>query len=128
MFEKNRDIFCQYPLEELIIHPRVQQDFYKGRPRKSAFREAYKRQNMPLIYNGDIFTEEDYKQVALEFPKIDGVMLGRGVLADPGLTGKIRGEEPVYEPPLRYPRRQKSILLYSYRYSFSVVEFEFSFK
>ena len=89
------DIFCQYPLEELIIHPRVQQDFYKGRPRKSAFREAYKRQNMPLIYNGDIFTEEDYKQVALEFPKIDGVMLGRGVLADPGLTGKIRGEEPV---------------------------------
>ncbi|MGN0400306.1 MAG: tRNA dihydrouridine synthase [Blautia sp.] len=87
------DIFCQYPIEELIVHPRVQQDYYRGKTRKDAFQVAWKRHNMPLVYNGDIFTEKDYKQLLLEFPKIDGVMLGRGVLADPGLTGKIRGEQ-----------------------------------
>lgn len=92
------EIFRQYPLEELIIHPRVQTDYYKGNPRMKAFARAYEDKHCPLGYNGDIFTKEDYENIVQEFPQIDSVMLGRGVLADPGLVGKIQGKpEPDME-------------------------------
>ena len=42
-----------------------------------------------LCYNGDIFTVEDYKKITEVFPNIDKVMLGRGILANPGLMGEI---------------------------------------
>ncbi len=35
-------IYNQYPLEELIVHPRVQQQFYKGHPDLDAFADAVK--------------------------------------------------------------------------------------
>lgn len=87
------EIFGKYPLEELIVHPRVQTDFYQGTPRMETFAEVYQKGKCRLGYNGDIFEEEDYKKVIREFPQIDSVMLGRGVLADPGLVGKIHGED-----------------------------------
>lgn len=40
-----------------------------------------------------IFTKEDYENISKRFPKIDGVMLGRGVLANPGLLSVIHGQE-----------------------------------
>ena len=48
------DIYNQYPVEELIIHPRVQKDYYKNTPNLDMFAEAVKRCRMPLCYNGDI--------------------------------------------------------------------------
>ena len=57
------------------------------------FAGVYQKNEKPLIYNGDIFTKEDYEDVVKRFPKIDGVMLGRGVLANPGLLSVIHGQE-----------------------------------
>ncbi|MBS6194308.1 MAG: tRNA-dihydrouridine synthase [Clostridiales bacterium] len=85
------EIFRQYPLEELIIHPRIQSDFYRGKPRMEGFTAAYQKKICPLCYNGDIFSAADYEKLQREFPEIDRVMLGRGVLADPGLVGRIHG-------------------------------------
>lgn len=87
------DIYNQFPLEELIIHPRVQKEFYSGVPHKDAFWAAYQKKNQPLSYNGDIFRKEDYQELLREFPKIDSVMLGRGVLVDPALVGRICGDQ-----------------------------------
>ena len=87
------ELFSNYPYEELIVHPRVQTDYYKGSPRFDAFAGVYQKNEKPLIYNGDIFTKEDYEDVVKRFPKIDGVMLGRGVLANPGLLSVIHGQE-----------------------------------
>ncbi len=41
-FEEILRIYNQYPVEELIIHPRVQQDFYKNRPNLEVFARAMK--------------------------------------------------------------------------------------
>ena len=87
------ELFSQYPYEELIVHPRVQTDYYKGKPRIEAFEAIYQKNKKPLIYNGDIFTKKDYEKVINQFPKIEGVMLGRGVLANPGLLAEIHGQE-----------------------------------
>ena len=56
-------IYNQYPLEELIVHPRVQQQFYKGHPDLDAFADAVKECKHTLCYNGDIFTTEDMEKL-----------------------------------------------------------------
>lgn len=86
------EIFNQYPLEELIIHPRVQTDYYQGTSRMEAFGYACGKKRQPLCYNGDIFEKADYTRLTESFPQVDAVMMGRGILADPGLCGKLLGE------------------------------------
>ena len=84
------EIYNKYPLEELIIHPRTRADFYGNTPNLKIFKEALSLSKHSICYNGDIFTTENYNEIAKEFPEIDKVMLGRGVLANPGLIGEIR--------------------------------------
>lgn len=83
------NIYNKYPLEELIIHPRIQKDFYKNTPRMEVFKEALKCSTNPVCYNGDIFNVKDYKKLIEECPKIDSVMLGRGLIGNPGLISEI---------------------------------------
>lgn len=80
------EIYNKYPIEELIIHPRVQQDFYKNIPRMELFKEMITKSKNPLCYNGDLFCIEDLKQLQSECNSIDRVMLGRGLIANPGLV------------------------------------------
>ena len=84
------EIYNKYPLEELIIHPRTREDFYGNIPNLKMFKEALSLSKHSICYNGDIFTTENYNDIVKEFPEIDKVMLGRGVLANPGLIGEIR--------------------------------------
>lgn len=84
------EIYNKYPLEELIIHPRTREDFYGNTPNLKMFKEALSLSKHSICYNGDIFTTENYNDIVKEFPEIDKVMLGRGVLANPGLIGEIR--------------------------------------
>lgn len=83
-------IFNKYPISELIIHPRVQKDFYKNKPNLQVFKEALRLSKNPICYNGDIFTLEDYNSFSADFPDVNVLMLGRGLIANPGLTGRIR--------------------------------------
>ena len=83
-------IYNKYPLEELIIHPRTREDFYGNKPNLKVFRDALKTSKNPVCYNGDIFTVDDYNNITKEFPEINTVMLGRGILANPGLVGEIK--------------------------------------
>lgn len=84
------EIYNQYPIKELIIHPRVQKDFYKNKPNLEIFRMAYSESKNPLCYNGDIFSVTDYEKFVQEFPDTDTIMLGRGLLMNPGLARSIR--------------------------------------
>ncbi len=90
-FHRILAIYNKYPLEELIIHPRVQKDFYKNTPDMEAFAGALKKSSNPVCYNGDIFTMADYGRFTHMQPDVDCIMIGRGVLADPALARKIRG-------------------------------------
>lgn len=85
-------IYNQYPIKELIIHPRVQKDFYKKKPRLEIFREAASQCSAPLCYNGDLFTPEDVLLFRREFPEIDRVMIGRGAIVNPGILNCIPPE------------------------------------
>jgi len=83
------EIFNKYPIKELIIHPRIQKDFYKNKPNMRIFREALTISKNPVCYNGDIFTINDYKEFSADIPSVDTLMFGRGLLRNPGLISDI---------------------------------------
>lgn len=85
-------IFNQYPVEELIIHPRVQTDFYTNTPNWDIFEDALAESKMSVCYNGDIFSVEDFQRFRQRFPQVEKVMLGRGLLSYPTLAEQIREE------------------------------------
>lgn len=85
------EIFNQYPIQELIIHPRIQADFYKNKPRLTIYRDAISLSTNPLCYNGDIFTLQDYQAFTAAFPETETMMLGRGLLMYPGLLEILQG-------------------------------------
>lgn len=85
-FERLLSIYNRFPMEELIIHPRVQQDFYKNVPNRKVFAQALERSENPVCYNGDLFTVLQIAALKEEFPQEDCVMLGRGILRNPGLA------------------------------------------
>ncbi|BBF43836.1 tRNA dihydrouridine synthase B [Lachnospiraceae bacterium KM106-2] len=82
-------IYNQYPVEELIIHPRVREDFYLNHPNREMFQEAAEMSVNPICYNGDIFTVEDYKAFREQCPDVGRIMMGRGLLGNPNLVGEI---------------------------------------
>lgn len=86
-------IFNKYPMKELIIHPRIQTDIYNNKPDLNVFRDGLNLSKNKVVYNGDIFTVADYKNIVELFPQIDTVMLGRGLLANPALVDAILGGE-----------------------------------
>lgn len=88
-------IYEKYPMTELIIHPRIQRDFYKNTPDMEAFAKAEEMSSHPLCYNGDVFSVEDYERVTKRFPSVERMMLGRGILMNPGLIDEINGKEGV---------------------------------
>lgn len=89
-FAEILDIYNQYPIAELIVHPRVREDFYKNHPNLDAFALAMENSRAPVCYNGDIFTRQDFQMITARFPKLDRIMLGRGLLVNPGLLSEIK--------------------------------------
>ena len=78
-------LFNKYPMEELIIHPRVQKDGYGNVPRLELYELAEKQSVNPLCYNGNLYTREQIRNFAERFPGTERLMFGRGFLRDPGL-------------------------------------------
>lgn len=104
-FREIMKIYRRYPLKELMIHPRVQADFYNNSPDMTMFQEVMESLSSDvdsgkqgsnslttadICYNGDIFTKQDYDKLTADFPKLRKVMLGRGILMNPNLPGEIK--------------------------------------
>lgn len=90
-------IYRKYPIEELIIHPRLQQDFYNGTPHYDAYRlaaEMLADTSIPLCYNGDIISASDPETLSDELPGLNHIMIGRGVLMNPDLIGELHHSVP----------------------------------
>lgn len=83
------DILQQYPMKELIIHPRLRVQFYKGDVYPEAFRLAAQA-GLPLVYNGDLFDLPACQALQADYPLMP-MMLGRGLLANPALPRQLRG-------------------------------------
>ena len=86
-------IYNQYPISEVIIHPRTRKEYYKGESHLDVFSELLAMSQHPVCYNGNLFTVRDYEQFRARFPQVERVMIGRGVLADPGLMQRLKSFE-----------------------------------
>lgn len=89
------ELFAEYPVSELIVHPRLEKDFYSGEVSHAAF-EIFRSANPGNIcYNGDLFNREKVKEFTLRNPGISAVMCGRGFISNPKLAGELAGEPPL---------------------------------
>lgn len=94
-------IYNKYPIEELIIHPRTQKDFYGNKPNLEVFKDALTLSTNPVCYNGDIFTVDAHNKLIKAFPEVKTVMLGRGILANPGLMNEIKSNTNIDKEVLK---------------------------
>ena len=88
-------IYNRFPIEELIIHPRLQKDQYRLPVHADIFAQALGGCVAPVCYNGDIQSPAQYREFCELFPTVDTVMLGRGIFKNPGLVDELKGQEPV---------------------------------
>ncbi len=79
------EIFNRYPIHELTVHPRVRKDFYKGAVNMDAFRYCTEHSSAPVCYNGNLCSLAQIEAFHKEFPQVQSVMLGRGLIGDPGM-------------------------------------------
>ena len=86
------EVLNRYPIKELTVHPRVRKQFYDGSVDMDMFDYAVQNSTNPLCYNGDILSLEQAAVLQETYPQIQSVMIGRGLIADPGMlsggTGK----------------------------------------
>ena len=95
-------IYEQYPVCRLIVHPRTRADQYTGPVRLDIFRELLRTTRLPVSYNGDLFTAEDVAAFRAAFPAVSCLMLGRGLIADPGLICRLQGRPPAPDALLQF--------------------------
>ena len=99
-FPELLEIYNRYPIEELTIHPRIRDDYYKNTPNLDMFEYAVEHSKNPLCYNGDITTVEEYERFCERFPTIEAIMIGRGLIANPGLVREIQTGEKMQKDEL----------------------------
>ena len=94
-------IYNRYPISELTIHPRVMRQLYRGQADREAFAAALPQCKPPVCYNGEITTTGQLHALEAEFPTLSGIMIGRGIIADPALFRKALGGPAATKAELR---------------------------
>ena len=95
------DVYNKYPLCELTIHPRVMKQLYRGQADREAFAACPPACTAPVCYNGDVTTVDDLRALEAAFPGLSGIMVGRGLIADPALLRKAVGGPAASREELR---------------------------
>ncbi len=90
-FDRLLEVYNRFPVSELIIHPRVREEYYKGLPNMKTFDKAYHNSQLKLCYNGDVVSLDGYKQIVDEYPALNSVMIGRGAIRNPAIFREIKG-------------------------------------
>lgn len=80
------------PLSQVVIHPRLGCQQYKGYVDINAFGRMADICPHPVVYNGDLKTTAQIEYIMSQFPKLKGVMVGRGLLERPWM---LCGKEPL---------------------------------
>lgn len=82
-------LYERFPFEEVIIHPRLGNQMYKGTPHYEVFENYLERTKHSLCYNGDINCLEDLQKLDAKWQNCDKFMLGRGLIARPNLLTSL---------------------------------------
>lgn len=100
------NLLNETPLRQITLHPRIGKQQYKGEVDMQAFEEFYALCKHPVIYNGDVCTLEDIQRLESAYPKLAGIMIGRGLLARPSLAKE-------YAEGKEMPKNDRRNLLHS---------------
>lgn len=96
--EDERQLFEILPAFELagidflVVHSRTVKQKYKGRANHAITQEIVQSTKLPVIANGDVRCAQGAQHV-LQTTGAQGLMLGRGAIADPWLFKRIRNAE-----------------------------------
>lgn len=82
------------PLAHITLHPRLGKQQYKGAIDFNSFERFYNECKLPLVFNGDITTVSQINELERRYPKLAGVMIGRGLLARPSLAAEYKDTAP----------------------------------
>lgn len=101
------EVYNKYPMEELIIHVRVRQEFYKGLPHQDMFVYAMKNSKNPLCYNGDLWGRAELDALTALTEKETGsvpvsVMAGRPAVANPAVFRELAGGPELTRKELKH--------------------------
>jgi tRNA-dihydrouridine synthase len=94
--EEGREVLRRlndYPLDFLVIHPRLGDDLYEGTPHWDLFEEFCGMTRHKVVYSGDVFSKAEYQTLSERFPRVETWMLGRGMLLNPFLSEEIKNQE-----------------------------------
>jgi tRNA-dihydrouridine synthase B len=80
-----------YPLSEIIIHPRLGIQLYRGTPDLDQFQACSARTAHRLVYNGDIINLSGFSELQQRCAPVHRWMIGRGLLSNPFLPAEIKG-------------------------------------
>lgn len=100
-------------VKQVTLHPRIGKQQYKGVVDMEVFRCFYEACELPLVYNGDLCTVTAVREILEAYPRLKGVMLGRGLLADPSLAKAFR-EELMSEDEIKARTFRMHRLMYLY--------------
>ncbi|NPA37455.1 MAG: tRNA-dihydrouridine synthase family protein [Chlorobi bacterium] len=84
-------VLNDYPLTEVIVHPRTAKQKYSGEVNWDEFEKIIAVCKHPVTANGDINSKETYLDLQNRFPGVSSWMTGRGTLINPFLPGEIKG-------------------------------------
>ena len=94
-------LFGDYPVAELIVHPRTRAQAYAGRARREVCADMETLGEIPFVYNGDLFSPRDCRELAADYPGVHAVMLGRGLAANPALAQEVNDGPAITVEALR---------------------------
>lgn len=107
-------VLNQFPLTEVILHPRIAKQLYEGEILYSSFQFAHQNLKHQLVYNGDIFSINDNQKCRQKFPETNHWMLGRGVLMNPFLPAEIKKIEITPKEKLKKLKEFHQLVLKRY--------------
>lgn len=85
------NILNQHKISEIIIHPRIARQMYKGIANRTIISTIIEKSANPIAYNGDILNTTDAEQIITENKQLTHLMIGRGLLYNPFLANELKG-------------------------------------
>ncbi len=89
------EVLNRYPLSELIVHPRLMTQVYEGSIHEDIFRKIYEVSKAPVCLNPGIRSADDFLRFERSYPGLTGLMIGRGLVANPALAEEIRSVQGI---------------------------------
>ena len=86
-------VLDNFPISEIIIHPRTGKQMYKGEVHTDVFENCLELTKHKISYNGDINTLEDFHNLKNRFKIVNSWMIGRGLVSNPFFAEQIKQNE-----------------------------------